>query len=56
VIAASDVAGLAGRLHARLPAAALEARTDLWSTGWSFAVLVGLLASEWLVRRRWGLR
>jgi uncharacterized membrane protein len=28
---------------------------DLWHTGWSFAVVVGLLALEWIGRRRVGL-
>ena len=38
------------------PAAALAVRHDLWNTGWSFALLAGLLAAEWLTRRDWGLR
>lgn len=35
---------------------ALMTRRDLWHTGWSFAAILGLLAAEWILRRRWGLR
>jgi hypothetical protein len=47
---------LVGRLQAAAPAAALSVRRDLWHNAWSLAVLLGLLASEWVLRRRWGLR
>ena len=47
---------LVGRLQAAAPAAALSVRKDLWHNGWSLALLLGLLASEWVLRRRWGLR
>lgn len=56
VMAAGDIGGLLARLDAAAPGAVLALRKDLWHTGWSFAVLAGLLASEWLARRRWGLR
>ncbi len=29
---------------------------DLWQRPWVFALIVGLLAGEWTLRRRWGLR
>ena len=35
---------------------ALSVRRDLWHTGWSFTLILVLLAVEWLVRRRFGLR
>jgi hypothetical protein len=56
VIAGNDTSGLLARLTSNAPAALLALRKDLWHTGWSFAVLAGLLAAEWLTRRRWGLR
>ena len=34
----------------------LTASRDLWHTGWSFAAIILLLAAEWILRRRWGLR
>lgn len=43
-------------LQSSMPAAALTVRRDLWHTGWSFAAILILLAAEWLLRRRWGLR
>jgi len=51
-----DTKALLQRLQAAAPAAALTARPDLWHTGWSFAILAGLLAAEWLYRRASGLR
>jgi hypothetical protein len=51
-----DTAALIDRLQAGTPAAAMTARRDLWHTGWSFGVLAGLLAAEWLLRRASGLR
>jgi uncharacterized membrane protein len=51
-----DTASLVARLRAAAPAAAAIERRDLWHTGWSFAVLAGLLAAEWLARRASGLR
>jgi hypothetical protein len=50
------ISSLVDDLHAALPAAAPVVRRDLWHNGWSFAAIVGLLAAEWIVRRRWGLR
>jgi len=29
---------------------------DVWHTGWALGMLVLLLGSEWILRRRWGLR
>ena len=56
IISAGDDATLVDRLRAGTPMAALAVRRDLWHTGWSFAVIAALLAAEWLLRRRWGLR
>jgi uncharacterized membrane protein len=47
---------LVDALRAAVPSAAVSVRRDLWHTGWSFAIVLGLLAAEWLVRRRYGLR
>ena len=43
-------------LRAAVPVANVVVRQDLWHTGWSFAVILLLLAAEWVLRRRWGLR
>lgn len=54
-VAAED----AGELPAMLRASRAEAGTpemrDLWHNGWSLAAIVGLLAAEWVARRRVGL-
>jgi hypothetical protein len=49
-------AAIAERLRAAVPAARLAVTHDIWHTGWSFALIVALLLTEWLLRRRWGLR
>jgi hypothetical protein len=54
--AAGDSASIAERLRAAVPAAKLAVTHELWHTGWSFALIVGLLITEWVLRRRWGLR
>ena len=43
-------------LRLNAPAAALAARRDLWHNGWALGLIVSLLAAEWLLRRRWGLK
>ncbi|HEY7056310.1 MAG TPA: glutamine amidotransferase, partial [Vicinamibacterales bacterium] len=56
VITPADLQKVVDRLNAAAPAAALAMKRDLWHTAWSFAVIAGLLAVEWLTRRYWGLR
>jgi hypothetical protein len=56
VLTADDLDGLPDLLRAGMPASAYAVREDLWHSAWSFVLLIGLLVSEWLVRRRWGLR
>ena len=53
---AIDTASLIDRLRAVTPAAVAGQRRDFWHAGWSFAVLAGLLAAEWIFRRASGLR
>jgi uncharacterized membrane protein len=56
VVQEADVASLADSLTASLPRAELAVTRDLWHNGWSFAVIVVMLGTEWILRRRWGLR
>ncbi len=56
IVAADETAALTDALRARLPAAVLSVRRDLWHNGWSFAAIALLLGAEWVLRRRWGLR
>lgn len=58
-IAPGEAAALAAGLRAALPAAAERARArgrDLWHNVPVLLFIVGILAAEWGVRRRWGLR
>jgi uncharacterized membrane protein len=54
-IAATEIPAALERLRAGVPAVTLAQHQDLWSKPWSFAILVALLSTEWLVRRRLGL-
>jgi uncharacterized membrane protein len=56
MVEADQSGALVEALRAAVPAAAISVRRDLWHTGWSFGVIVCLLAAEWLLRRRSGLR
>jgi uncharacterized membrane protein len=56
VFEAGQLAGIVDDLTAATPAAVLLVQRDLWHNGWSFGAIVALLAAEWLLRRRWGLR
>jgi uncharacterized membrane protein len=56
IVEPGQASELVNELRAALPAATVLVRRDLWHNGWSFAALLALLAAEWVVRRRWGLR
>jgi uncharacterized membrane protein len=53
---AADAAQVASWLQTAEPATATPERRDLWHEPWAFAAIVLLLSSEWILRRRWGLR
>lgn len=56
VVSADQMDSLLRALQAGVPSAALSVRRDLWHNGWSLLALIALLAGEWIVRRKWGLR
>ena len=56
ILREGELATLAGTLRAGVPAAMLTVRRDLWHNAGSFLMIVSLLATEWVLRRRWGLR
>jgi hypothetical protein len=56
VMQPGEVETLVSALRAATPAAALAVSKDLWHNAWSFVLIIGLLTSEWLLRRKWGLR
>jgi uncharacterized membrane protein len=51
-----EVSSLASWLKAAAPVLAAPERNELWHRPWAFALVVALLAAEWMLRRRWGLR
>ena len=56
MVTPDQIEPLAQTLQAGIPAAVRSVRRDLWHNGWWLLALVTLLTSEWVVRRRWGLR
>jgi uncharacterized membrane protein len=52
---ADQVSGLAALLRESRAEAGTPEIRDLWHNGWSLLAIVGLLASEWVARRRVGL-
>jgi len=56
LLQANQVSALLEALRLNAPAAALAARRDLWHNGWSLGMIISMLAAEWLLRRRWGLK
>jgi hypothetical protein len=56
LVSAGDGQALLETLLAGVPAARLASTHDLWHNGWSFTAIVLLLVTEWVLRRRWGLR
>jgi uncharacterized membrane protein len=56
LLEAGQSSELVAALRDNVPGAALAVRQDLWHNGWSLLVLMALLSTEWLLRRRWGLR
>jgi hypothetical protein len=55
-VRAADASRVPGWLQATVPQNAAPERRDLWHEPWAFALIIGLLSAEWILRRRWGLR
>jgi hypothetical protein len=53
----ADEAGrIASLLQSAVPQDAEPERRDLWDQPWTFALVIATMSSEWILRRRWGLR
>ncbi len=52
----ADASHIADWLQSAEPQHAAPERRDLWHEPWAYAIVVSLLAAEWILRRRWGLR
>jgi hypothetical protein len=55
-VRAADAARVVSWLQSGVAQDAAPERRDLWHQPWAFACVVALLAGEWMLRRRWGLR
>jgi hypothetical protein len=56
-VPASEAGSLGPLLMPDGPAAPAPAGVrEIWSSPWIYAAVLGLLAAEWILRRRWGLR
>lgn len=55
-VGAADVSEVTAGLQSSVPQKTIPERRDLWHEPWAFATIVALLAIEWTLRRRWGLR
>jgi len=55
-VRAADAAKVRSWLEEAVPQHAAQERRDLWHEPWAFALVIGLLSAEWILRRRWGLR
>ena len=55
-VRAADASKVPGWLEATVPQNAAPERRDLWHEPWAFALIIALLSTEWILRRRWGLR
>jgi hypothetical protein len=55
-VRAGDAKQVATWLENAAPLDAAPERRDLWHEPWAYALVLGLLSAEWILRRRWGLR
>ena len=55
-VRAADASKVPSWLEAAVPQNAAPERRDLWHEPWAFALVIALLSTEWILRRRWGLR
>ncbi|HZR23699.1 MAG TPA: glutamine amidotransferase [Vicinamibacterales bacterium] len=55
-VRANDASKVLDFLSSAVPQDAAPERRDLWHEPWTYATIVTLLALEWILRRRWGLR
>lgn len=55
-LSAADAGRLPALIAATAPAPASPRLEELWHTPWVFMAMILLLAAEWFLRRRWGLR
>jgi hypothetical protein len=55
-VRAGEASKVVSWLQETVPQNAAPERRDLWHEPWAFALVIVLLSTEWILRRRWGLR
>jgi hypothetical protein len=55
-VRSANASDILADLQAAIPQQLEPERRDLWHEPWAFAVVILLLSTEWILRRRWGLR
>jgi uncharacterized membrane protein len=55
-VRAADASKVPEWLQAAVPQNAAPERRDLWHEPWALGLVIVLLSTEWILRRRWGLR
>ena len=55
-VRAADASQVGSWLKGAAPQNAPPEQRDLWHEPWAYALVLGLLSAEWILRRRWGLR
>ena len=55
-VRASEASRVVSWLQSVRPQNAAPERRDVWQEPWAFALVIALLSTEWILRRRWGLR
>jgi uncharacterized membrane protein len=55
-VPAAEASRIVSWLESAVPQNAAPERRDLWHEPWAYVVVIMLLSSEWVLRRRWGLR
>jgi len=55
-VRAADASQVTSWLASSAPPNAAPEQRDLWHEPWAYALILGMLSAEWILRRRWGLR
>jgi len=55
-VPAADIDRVLEAVSSSTPETLEPERRDLWHEPWAFALVIGLLVAEWILRRTWGMR
>jgi hypothetical protein len=52
----TEISEIVSALESAVPARGEPEHRDLWHEPWLYVLILAILSSEWVLRRRWGLR